>query len=355
MARVTLQTIADQLGVSRTTVSNAYNRPDQLTDELRARVLAAAAKLGYRGPDAAARMLRTGKMGSIGLLFREDLQFVFSDPDTMLFMQGVAETSALAGTALTLLPVPLGADIEDTAVPHAAVDGYLVFSVPNDHPALETVLRRQKPIVVVDEPDLGDLTSYVGIDDRAGAALAASHLVELGHERMGIIFGRLSAKKRSGPLTASAVREHSVRIAQERLTGYENGVRESGGNPADLVVWQAAGNDIDSGRQAARELLRAHPELTAVLCYTDQLAIGAAQAAARLDKSLPEDLSIVGFDDVPRAALWDPALTTVRQPLVHKGRRAAELLMNQISDGGKRRIDLPIELVVRESTTTPRT
>jgi len=90
--KVTLQTIADHLGVSRTTVSNAYNRPDQLGDSLRASILDAAATLGYRGPDAAGRMLRTGRTGAIGLLFTDDLRFVFNDPDTTHFMQGVAET-----------------------------------------------------------------------------------------------------------------------------------------------------------------------------------------------------------------------------------------------------------------------
>lgn len=353
MARVTLQTVADRIGVSRTTVSNAYNRPDQLGDELRNQILQAASELGYRGPDAAGRMLRTGRMGSIGLLFREDLQFVFTDPDTMLFMQGVAETSALAGTALTLLPVPPGADINDTAVPNAAVDGYLVFSVPENHPALDIVLRRQAPVVVVDEPDLGESTSFVGIDDRAGARLAAAHLVELGHKRVGVLFGQLSHPARSGATSWERVDGSPVRIARERLGGYRDGF-STGGNDADtLVLWEAPGNDPDAGRHAALELLAAHPELTALLCYTDQLAIGAAQAGERAGRAVPDDLSIVGFDDVPRAATWDPPLTTVRQPMIDKGRTAAELLMQQIGNGERRRIELPIELVVRSSTAPP--
>ena len=214
VARVTLQTVADRVGVSRTTVSNAYNRPDQLGDELRDLILGAAKELGYRGPDAAGRMLRTGRMGAIGLLFTEDLRFVFTpDPDTTQFMQGVAETSALAGTGLTLLPVPLGVDVSETAVPYVAVDGYLVFSVPSDHPALETVLRQGKPIVVVDEPDLESATSFVGIDDRAGARLAAGHLLALGHRKIGILFGRLSLDQNPGQRSSSDVRDASVRVA----------------------------------------------------------------------------------------------------------------------------------------------
>ncbi|MFT4595955.1 MAG: DNA-binding LacI/PurR family transcriptional regulator [Paracrocinitomix sp.] len=350
VARVTLQTVADRVGVSRTTVSNAYNRPDQLGDELRDLILGAAKELGYRGPDAAGRMLRTGRMGAIGLLFTEDLRFVFTDPDTTQFMQGVAETSALAGTGLTLLPVPLGVDVSETAVPYVAVDGYLVFSVPSDHPALETVLRQGKPIVVVDEPDLESATSFVGIDDRAGARLAAGHLLALGHRKIGILFGRLSLDQNPGQRSSSDVRDASVRVARDRMCGYEDALLESGIDSDAIIIWEGGGNDPDSGRHAALDMLEKHPELTALLCFSDQLAIGAAQAGLRLGRRLPDELSIVGFDDIPRAATWDPPLTTVRQPLIDKGRVAAELLMEQIEVGGTRRIELPIELVVRAST-----
>ena len=182
VARVTLQTIADRLGVSRTTVSNAYNRPDQLGDELRARIMAAADELGYRGPDLAARSLRTGRTGTIGLVFTEDLRFVFTDPDTTHFIQGVAETAALARTGLTMLPVPVGFDVHESALMAAPVDGYLLFSVAGDHPAVDVVRSRGVPTVVVDEPDLGE-GAFVGIDDRAGARLAADHVLALGHRR----------------------------------------------------------------------------------------------------------------------------------------------------------------------------
>ncbi len=348
--RVTLQTIADHLGVSRTTVSNAYNRPGQLGPDLRARILAAADELGYRGPDAAARMLRTGRMGAIGLLFTEDLRFVFTDPDTTSLMQGVAETSALAGSGLTLLPAPAGTDLADTAVETTAVDGHLVFSVARDHPALEAVLARGLPLVIVDEPDLGDRASFVGIDDRAGARLAAIHLLELGHRRLGVMLGRLSVthSEAPGPVELDNV-PIGVRIARARLAGYREAVTDAGLDPGELVVWASGDNDPDSARRAGLDLLTAHPDLTGVLCFNDQIAIGVAQAAERLGRTVPGDLSIVGFDDVPRAATWDPPLTTVRQPLVDKGRIAAELLLELIDGGAPRRIELPIELVVRGS------
>ena len=250
VTRVTLQTIADHLGVSRTTISNAYNRPDQLGDDLRERILETATRLGYRGPDAAGRMLRTGRMGAIGLLFTEDLRFVFTDPDTTRFMQGVAETSALAGTGLMLLPVLVGVEVSDTAVASAAVDGYLVFSVADGHPALETILRRGVPVVVVDEPDLGQATSFVGIDDRSGAKMAAGHLLGLGHRRLGVLLGRTTADGTSGPLSRERLQQATVRIARERMMGYEAAVIDAGLAPETLVAWEAGGNDPDSGRRA---------------------------------------------------------------------------------------------------------
>lgn len=346
--RVTLQTIADAVGVSRTTVSNAYNRPDELSPELRERVLAAADRLGYRGPNAAARMLRTGRMGTIGLVFTDDLRFVFSDPDTTSFMRGVAETTAASSTGLSLLPVPHGADPGTSALATAPVDGYLVFSVPDVHPAIEMVLAADVPVVTVDEPDLGDRASFVGIDDRAGARAAADHLIELGHRRIALLVHRTSTESVAGRVDADAVPAATVRVSRIRIEAYQERLAEAGAEP--VAIWETAGNDPDSGQAAATDLLGAHPEATALLCTTDQIAIGAIRAARAIGRAVPDDLSVVGFDDVPAAANCDPPLTTVRQPLVDKGRAAAALLLEQIRSGNRSRIELPIELVVRSST-----
>ncbi len=351
--RVTLQTIADEVGVSRATVSNAYNRPDQLSTSLRERILDTASSLGYHGPDAAARMLRTGRMRSIGLLFTEDLRYVFNDPDTMLFMQGVAETSALAGSGLTLLPVPPGMDVDGAAVRSVATDGHLVFSVPEHHPAIDAVLASGRPVVTVDEPDLGERSSFVGIDDRQGAVLAGEHLLALGHRRLAVLLGRIDAVGTTGRLEPAVASALSVHVARERVAGYRAAVASIGLDPDDLVVWASGGNDPDSARTAATNLLTDEPTVTGLLCFSDQLAIGACQAAERLGLGVPQSLSIVGFDDVPRAAAWDPPLTTVRQPLVDKGRAAADLLLELIAGRPPRRIQLPIELVVRASSGPP--
>ena len=345
--RVTLQTLAEHLGVSRTTVSNAYNRPEQLSDELRQRILAAADQLGYRGPDAAARMLRTGRHDTIGVLFTEDLRFVFSDPDTTTFLEGVAEASAGAGTGVLLLPSPAGMPVDQTPLAHAAVDGFLIFSAPDDHPAVREVIARRLPTVLVDEPDLGSNTSFLGIDDRGGASLLGRHLHELGHRRVGVVTLPMSADRATEPglRTVSEARTSAVRVVRARTSG----IIDTGLEP---VVFEARANDPDAGREAALALLRSNPDVTAVVGLSDQLAIGAVQAAFRLGLDVPADLSVVGFDDILRASTWDVPLTTIRQPLVDKGRRAAHLLRGLIEadDPAPVRETLPIELIVRSSS-----
>lgn len=342
-ARVTLQTIADELGVSRTTVSNAYNRPNELSPALRARVLATAGRLGYRGPDPVGRMLRTGRIGTLGLVFTDDLAYVFTDPDTMGFVRGVAETTTAAGTGLSVLPVPSGVDPATTPLATAPVDGYLVFSVPAVHPAIELVLGSGVPVVVVDEPDLAGRAGFVGIDDRAGARAATEHVLSLGHRRVAVVAHRMTPNPIPGPFTVDDVADATVRVGRERVDECVRVLGRAGLTPVSL--WEAGANDQHAGQVAAAQVLSSHPEVTAIVCTTDQVAIGALRAAAAAGRRVP--------DDVPEAAVCDPPLTTIRQPIVDKGRAAAGLLIDQVSSGARARVELPIELVRRASTGPP--
>ena len=175
------------MGVSRTTVSNAYNRPDQLTAELRERILAVANELGYAGPNPSARSLRTGKTGAIGVLFTGSLAYSLSEPTSVAFLRGMAAASEDADLGLLLLPARSSGGFDAAAIRSAMVDGFVVYSVPRDHPALQLVLERRLPTVIVDEPDLGGEHAYIGIDDRRGARLAAEHLTGLNHRQIGIV------------------------------------------------------------------------------------------------------------------------------------------------------------------------
>src|SRR3954470_5642423 len=212
--RPTLRQVADAAGVSIGTASNAFNKPGALSAELLERVRAAADELGYAGPDPSARRLRTGKAGAIGLIFTADLPFAFTDQATIEFMRGVAEGVEEAAAGLLIVPGTFGAPDPAKVVREAAVDGFLVYSTPTGDPRMEAALARRLPTVTVDQPRDAP-TAFIGIDDRAAAAAApqpparppafiatddppaaappARHVVELGHERVGILAFAITA------------------------------------------------------------------------------------------------------------------------------------------------------------------
>jgi len=354
--RVTLQTVADAVGVSRTTVSNAYSRPDQLAPDLRRRILGVAADLGYAGPDPAARSLRRGRAGAVGLLFSEALGYAFTDPAVVLFLQGVAEAGEPASVGLLLLPAPPGAP-EAPGVRDAVVDGFLVYSVPDGYPGLRAVLDRRLPTVTVDEPVApgpGPAPGFVGIDDRAGARALAQHLLDLGHRRVGVVTDRMAPDDRRGRYDPGGHREAPSRVGRERLAGYADALTAAGVAWPGVPIVEEFPNTVAAGRAAASALLDVADPPTAILAITDQLALGVLVAARERGLRVPEDLSVTGFDDVPAAAHADPPLTTVRQPLVEKGRAAARLLLDLIAERPTRHVDLPADLVVRASTAPPR-
>ena len=199
--RVTLQTIADRLGVSRTTVSNAYNRPDQLATELRERILATAAELGYSGPDPAARRLRSGERNVIALMF-EDLSYAVTDPAAVLFLQGMAAATAPEGLALLLLPARREVGGVEM-VRDAVVDAFVLYSMPHSLDTVAAARGRGLPVVVVDEPP-GEGTAFVGIDDRAAIRAVAAHIVGLGHRRLVVVSDRIGDDDHTGRVDAAA-------------------------------------------------------------------------------------------------------------------------------------------------------
>jgi DNA-binding LacI/PurR family transcriptional regulator len=342
--RVRLRDVAAEAGVSVGSASQAFNRPELVSDEVRARVLAAAKTLGYAGPDPAARRLRLGEAGALGVIFSERLRYQFTDPASPVFLAGLAAGMEGSGLGLLLVPDSRFRDATATNVRAAAVDGFVIYSAVNNDPRVEAALGRHLPIVTVDQPR-NLPTPFVGIDDRAAARSAAVYLRELGHTRVGVLsfVTALDAEGRLG-----------VFLSTERLTGYQEGLAEAWDAGAVRVCRP---NAPEPARRRALELLRAEKPPTAILAMSDVLALGALQAAAELRLAVPEELSVVGFDDSPAAALATPALTTVSQPHEEKGRVAAGWLLEAIERGeplpDDRRLILPTELVIRESTGPP--
>jgi DNA-binding LacI/PurR family transcriptional regulator len=341
--RVRLRDVAERAGVSVGSASHAFGRPELVSARVRERVLEAAKELGYAGPDPAARRLRTGRAGALGLIFSERLAYAFTDPAAPPFLRGVAGEIQEAHAGLLLIPDSRRREEAARAVAEAAVDGFIIYSTPHNDPRVEAALARRLPVVTVDQPR-DPPTPFIGVDDRAAARSAAEHLRTLGHERVGVI-SFVSSLDRDGTLRLD--------LTAERRAGYRDGL---GSAWEEGLLAIARPNAPEAGRRAALELLRLDPPPTAILAMTDVLAIGVLQAAGELGVRVPADLSVVGFDDSPAAALASPPLTTVAQPHEEKGRLAAEWLIEAVEVGAqspRRRAILPTELVVRESTAPP--
>jgi DNA-binding LacI/PurR family transcriptional regulator len=350
MARVTLRTIAEQVGVSRMTVSNAFSRPDQLSPALRDKILKAAAELGYVGPHPSARALAKGTTGAVGVLLTDSLRLAFIDEVATGFLSAVADALTPTGLALTLLA---GSPDEGDVVQarDVAIDGALIYSCDADSPGTAWLIRRNLPLVFVDQiPAPG--RSSVNIDDRGGARAAAQHLVDLGHTRIGIVTSDIH-----GPygLLDDLSQSEPGQVARERVAGWLDALAPAGIRPP-VVRQQTYSPDAD--RESAALLLDIDPPLTAILCHSDAIAQSIVSSAQDRGLRVPQDLSVVGFDDNPLASRMRPALTTVRQDLVEKGRAAIAALTTQLdpahADDPPTVIVLPTELVVRESTAPPR-
>ena len=197
--RPTLDTVARAAGVSRMTVSNAYNRPDQLSAATRARVLAVAAELGYGGPDPAGRSLRRGRSGTVGVVLTDHLARAFSDPGMVSFLHGLAAALGEARQALLLLPVTDEAD--ERLVRDAVVDGFVLASLTRGSHVVDEVLGRRLPVVTSGSLRLRGVPN-VGVDDVGAAHGLAEHLIALGHRRLAVVTVTFASALADGRLDA---------------------------------------------------------------------------------------------------------------------------------------------------------
>lgn len=336
--RPTLDTVAAAAGVSRMTVSNAYNRPDQLSPATRERVLAAASRLGYSGPDPTAASLRLRRTGTIGVVLTERLPYAFADPGLITILHGIATELSASGNALLLVPAHL-ADGQ-SLLRHAMVDALILCSLAADDPAVAAALERQVPLVTVGNPRLPKVPR-VGPDNRRAAAEVARHLLDLGHRRFGIV--TTVTDERRGP---------SRPLFHERVDGFRDALREGGVDPADIAVVCAADNSRRSGQDAVADLLvrpSARPA-SAVFAVTDILALGVLDALAAAGRAVPGEVSVAGFDDIAAAATSVPPLTTVEHDLFGQGRAAARLALRLVAGEAVRARRTHAGLVARQST-----
>jgi DNA-binding LacI/PurR family transcriptional regulator len=335
--RARIADVAREAGVSKAAVSFAFNSPGRLKPETAARIRAVATTLGYR-PHPVARMLTAGSTTTIGILSPQGLAEVFGNPFFPLFAEGVATVTEERGFGLLFIS-PLHGSLE-RALARATVDGIIVVGLDRRHPEVEDIRRAGLPVVLVDTPAWPE-HGAIEVDDMSGALAAARHLLELGHRDLLII-----------TMEPSEAQEDQASVMGRRMQGYRQAFAEHGVEvgPERVVVGPAT---FEGGEAA---FLRAWDDglrPTGVLSMSDAAAAGVLQAARHLGLTVPDELSVVGFDDLPLTRFTDPPLTTVHQPVRRKGEEAARMLLEALTPepgrGGEHRV-LETRLVVRRST-----
>ncbi|WP_327584340.1 GH1 family beta-glucosidase [Nonomuraea sp. NBC_00507] len=326
--RPTLETVAARSGVSRATVSRVVNGEASVSPEVRESVLRAVRELGYV-PNAAARSLVTRRTNAIALVLSVPRQG--GDQLTAAVVQYVTSLLEGAGKQITLM-------LADTAESHrrivqhveaGLVDGVVLLPPDRGDTLAERLSRTGVPIVLLGKPAIASMMPYVDVDNAGGAKAATEHLLARGRRHIGMI---------CGPMDLVAV--------QDRLDGHRTAMRQAGLQPllalADLTR--------SSGAAATQQLLGDEPALDAVFAATDQLAIGALQAAREAGRRVPEDLAIAGFDDIDAASATTPGLTTVRISVADQALAVARLLLSRLEGRHTESVVLPARLVVRDST-----
>lgn len=332
--RVTMADVAREVGVSMMTVSRVINNKGDVSPATRQRVLGAIERLGYR-PSGIARGLATRHTGTLGLVVPDVANPFFAE-----VARGVEQVAYAEGYNVFLCNTDEDPERElDVlgSLEEKRVDGVVLCSSRLESEDIQLVIGAHPAVTLVNRraADVGQSVGAVLVDDVAGGRMTTKHLLSRGHCAIGFL---------SGP--------SGSRSGQGRLQGYRETLADAGTVASPAWVRDCP-PVADAGREAALRLLTQAPELTALLCYNDLVAVGALRACAESGRRVPEDLAVVGFDDIPLAALVTPSLTTCRVPRHELGVRAVQLLLRQIQGGlpdpEELEVVLQPKLVVRAS------
>ena len=329
-----IREVAKRAGVSLGTVSNVLNRPEIVAEETRRRVQLVIEEIGFV-PNGSARQLRAGRSQHIGLVVLDVANPFFTE-----VARGVEDLANQAGYVVILCNSDDSVEKESHylhVLEEQRTQGVLITPVQSDASYLQRFRQRGIAVVLLDRPSrIKDLCS-VSVDDVRGGELAAAHLLEQGHERIGFVHGPLS-----------------IRQCADRRRGVLRAVRAAGLDPDRVLV------DITTPAQSARDgeesverILSARIQPTAVFCANDLLALGLMRGLIKRGISIPGDIALVGYDDVEFASVLSTPLTSIRQPKYELGRAAAELLFDEASHPTShqhKHIVYQPELIVRESS-----
>jgi len=326
--RVTIIDVAREANVSFATVSRVVNGKGYVSAQTRERVMQAMTRIGYT-VNRQARVLAGGRTQVIGLLVPDlDTSYIGE------ILKGIDEELAAASYDLMLYTTHQRKTRESVYVNsllNGMTDGLLMILPMAPEAYVDSIRRRGFPFILIDHEGLDREGPSVGATNREGAKQAMRHLIDLGHRRIGLITGNLE-----------------MDCARERLLGCQEALVESGLAPGPELV-KTGDFHRSLAYQLTYDLLRLPDPPTAIFASNDVSAFGVMDAVRTLGLRIPDDVSIVGFDDIPDAQWTQPPLTTVRQPMREMGRQATRMLLDAIADpaAAQPRIELPTELVVR--------
>jgi len=330
--------VAATAGVSLGTVSNVLNRPDRVSARTRDKVQRAMRELGFVRNESA-RQLRAGRSSVVAYVMLDATNPFFTD-----VAQGIENAAEAADLSLFICNSDQRQDREHSylrRLQQQRVQGILITPVDPQDPALDEVARQGTPVVIVDRVRDVDTHCSVAVDDLLGGRIAVGHLLDLGHERIAFV---------GGPERIGQVRD--------RRNGARAALESAGRSPDDLVVVATDALTVAEGRSAGERIagMPTATRPTAAFCANDLLALGLLQQCVALGLRVPEDLAIVGYDDIEFAAAAAVPLTSVRQPRRDLGRTAAELLLDEATNPAHRhqQVLFTPELVARASTLSRR-
>jgi DNA-binding LacI/PurR family transcriptional regulator len=348
-ARPTLAAVARAAGVAPSTASLAFSGSGPVSEDARARVLTAAAELGYGGPDPRARSLRRGRSGVLGVVMDERLSDAFRDPVNVLTLDGIAEVAGEAGASLLLVRSPLDDERGTGPIVDAPMDAVvLVGCNVRIDPAVAVLRRRQIPVVAIEADEIEGAVP-IHLDNREASRRAAAFLRDLGHTAVTVVALPLDADRRRGPIDAAREAAGVAHTTLERLRGVR-------GVYPDALAVETAGSSVEEGRIAGEALFARGADVpTAVVAQSDLLAVGVISAALDAGLRVPEDVSVVGFDGIRvddsllhRSPIRQ--LTTLEQPFEQKGRAAARAALAMLDGEEPRPAAFRSELRIGDTT-----
>ena len=351
-SRPTLADVAHRAGVSVSTASLAFSGAGPIAAATKQKVMRAAEKLGYHGPNPLGRQLRSGRSGIVGVVVGDALRRSFRDPVSVRFLDGIADSLGEQGLGVLLIPGKPATENAGHAsvnplLTTAAMDvAVLIWGAHVGDERLEILLDRHIPIVNVEGGELEGVTR-ISIRDREASAQLLHHLLELGHTKIATVTLPLDRSGERGLVSKDQLHSALWEISKRRVSAFD----DVGVEP--FAVWSTASSLLDEGVHAAKALLSGPDRPTAIVAQSDLLAAGVILGARELGLRVPEDLSVVGFDGVELPWLAPDKLTTANQPLKAKGKAVGAAVAAILAGEKPEPLTLDVELMIGTTTAAP--